>query len=142
MIEKSKELVSSIKLVNDRLNFIGQIDNNEPISIDYIPPFGDNLGYTSLELFLFSLTSCLGSTVLIFLRRMNKGIEKFEITSKGFRKEEHPTGFKEIHIKIKLESADIEEKDMKKAIQMSESYCPVLDMVKGNIKTIINFEIN
>jgi len=141
MTEKSKELVSSIKLVNDKLNFIGNTGNNEPISIDYIPPLGDNLGYTSLELLLLSLTSCLGSSILTFLRKMNKTIKNFEIKSKGLRKEEHPTGFKEIHIEIKLESENTEEKELRKVIQMSETYCPVLDMVKGNVQTIISFEI-
>lgn len=56
MTDKSKELNSSIKLVNNKLHFIGSVDNNEPISIDYIAPLGDDLGYTSLELLLLSLS--------------------------------------------------------------------------------------
>ena len=45
MIDKSKELNTSIRLVNNRLNFIGTAGENEPVSIDYILPLGDNLGY-------------------------------------------------------------------------------------------------
>ena len=142
MINKSKELVSSIKLVNDKLNFIGKVDNNDPISIDYISPLGDNLGYTSLELFLLSLTSCLGSTLLIFLRRMNKIIESFEINATGFRKEDHPTGFKNINIEIIIKSNNTEEEEVNKVLKMSESYCPVLDMIKGNVETQVSFIIN
>ena len=63
MTDKSKELHSSIELVNEKVNFIGKADNNEPISIDYTPPIGDNLGYTSLELFLLSIRRGNSGTV-------------------------------------------------------------------------------
>jgi uncharacterized OsmC-like protein len=100
MTDKSKELVSTIKLVNDKLHFMGEIENNVPVSIDYIPPFGDNSGYTSLELFLLSLTSCVGSAVLLFLRKMGKKITSCEIKARGVRHQEHPTGFSTIFIDI------------------------------------------
>jgi len=63
MSDKSKELNSSIRLVNDKLHFIASIGANEPVSIDYTPPLGDDLSYTSLELLLLSLSSCVGSSV-------------------------------------------------------------------------------
>ena len=139
MTDKSKELTSTVKLVNDRLNFSGSVEENSPISIDYIPPLGDNLGYTSLELLLLSLSSCLGSAMLLFLRRMQKTISKFEITAKGLRNEDHPTGFKSILMTIHLKSPDVNEADLKKVIGLAEDkYCPVWSMVKGNI--VINFE--
>ena len=68
MSDKSKELTASIKLLNEKLHFEGVVDGNEPVSIDYTPPLGDNLGYTSLELLLLSLSSCMGSAILTFLR--------------------------------------------------------------------------
>lgn len=142
MINKSKELTTTIKLVNDRLNFIGTVGENTPISIDYIPPIGDNLGYTSLELFLLSLTSCLGSAVLTFLRKMNKAITNCEINATGTRRVEHPTGFKEINVDIKLESENISENEMLKVIKMSEeTYCPVISMIKGNVNIKVNYKI-
>ena len=102
MPDKSKELNVSLKLINDKLHFEGNVAGNEPISIDYIPPLGDNLGYTSLELLLLSLSSCLGSSILPFLRRMKKTITGLEIKTKGIRKEEHPTAFKTIHILLNI----------------------------------------
>ena len=81
MIDKSKQLTASLNLVNDRLLFEGQVEGNSPIAIDYIPPFGDNLGYTSLELMLLSLSSCVGTALLVFLRRQGKVIEHFSIKS-------------------------------------------------------------
>jgi putative redox protein len=140
MTDKSKELTSSVKLINDKLNFLGIVEGNTPISIDYISPLGDNLGYTSLELLLISLSTCLGSAVLVFLRKMQKKISEFEITAKGMRKEDHPTGFKSILIEIYLKSPDVNEADLKKVIALAEDkYCPVWAMIKGNVMINFNF---
>jgi len=141
-IDKSKELNVSVFLINDKLHFNGTVEKNEPISIDYIPPLGDGLGYTSLELMLLSLSSCMGSAVLTFLRKMNKTISSFEIHSKGIRKEEHPTGFKTVILEIIIKSSDVTEDDLNKVIKLSEeTYCPVWSMLKGNVELIINQNI-
>lgn len=142
MVDKSKEVYSSVKLVNDRLHFMGTVDGNDPVSIDYIAPLGDNLGYTSLELLLLSLTSCVGSSVLTFLRRMNKTILDCEITAKGLRREEHPTGFKSILVEILIKSPDVTDQEMIKMIALAEDkYCPVYSMIKGNTDVHTDFKI-
>jgi putative redox protein len=120
MMDKSKELNASVTLVNDKLHFKTKVGENEPISIDYTPPLGDNLGYTSLELFLLSLSSCIGSSVLTFLRKMRKTITGFEIHSRGIRREEHPTCFKTILLTIVLKSSDTSVEDLKKVVKLSE----------------------
>jgi putative redox protein len=143
MMDKSKEVNATLNLINDRLNFSGNVEGNQQISIDYIPPLGDNLGYTSLELLLLSLSSCVGSSVLTFLRRMKKTINEFEIDSKGIRKEEHPTGFKSIFLIIKISSPDVTEEDLNKVIKLTEeTYCPVWSMIKGNVEVNINYTIS
>lgn len=142
MSDKSKELCVSVCLINEKLHFRGNADDNDPISIDYTPPLGDNLGYTSLELLLLSLSSCVGSSVLTFLRKMKKTISGFDISVKGIRKEEHPTCFKNIFLTINLRSCDTTEDDLKKVIKLSEeTYCPVWAMFKGNVDIEVNYKI-
>jgi len=142
MTDKSEELIASITLVNDKLHFKSTVGENEPVSIDYIPPLGDNDGYTSLELFLLSLSSCVGSSVLTFLRKMRKTITGCVIHSRGFRREEHPTCFKSILLTINLKSTDTTEEDLKKVIKLSEdTYCPVWAMIKGNVEVEIQYNI-
>jgi putative redox protein len=139
IIDKSKEVSASLVLVNDRLHFEGLADQNQPVSIDYTPPLGDNLGYTSLELLLLSLSSCIGSSVLTLLRKMRKTVTSFEIDSRGIRKQEHPTAFKTIILDIKLSSPDTSTDDILKVIKLSEdTYCPVWSMMKGNVEVLIN----
>lgn len=135
IIDKTKELQTSLILINDRLHFNGKVSGNSEISIDYIPPLGDNLGYTSLELLLLSLSSCLGSAVLLFLRRMKKEISGFEINSKGIRREEHPLGFKKIIMNVNIKSINVTSDDFEKVLKMAEEkYCPVWAMLKGNVE--------
>ncbi len=142
MTDKSKEISASVTLVNERLHFEGKVEGNNPISIDYIPPFGDNLGYTSLELLLLSFSSCLGSAMLIFLRKMQKSITNFEITAKGIRNEEHPTGFKSIQVEIHIQSSNVSKDDLNKVIVLAEDkYCPVWAMMKGNVEINFKYEI-
>jgi putative redox protein len=141
-INKTKELTTTLKLINDRLKFSGIVESNAPVSIDYIPPLGDNQGYTSLELLLLSLSSCIGSAVLVFLRKMQKTITGMEIHAKGTRNEDHPTGFKSIFIQIQLNSPDVNESELKKVIGLAEDkYCPVWAMIKGNVIITFNYNI-
>lgn len=142
MIDKSKELNASICLVNEKLHFKATVGENDPVSIEYTPPLGDNLGYTSLELLLLSLSSCIGSSVLTFLRKMKKTITGFEIQSRGLRKEEHPTCFKTIFLTINLKSSDTTAEDMNKVLKLSEeTYCPVWALLKGNVEVDIEYNI-
>lgn len=140
--DKSKTLTASIRLLNEKLHFEGSVEGNASISIDYTPPLGDNLGYTSLELFLLSFSSCAGSAILVLLRKMNKIIDKFDITSVGQRKESHPTGFSSIAMQVNIKSKNLNADEMEKVIGMIDSICPVLSMLDKNINTTINFEIH
>ncbi len=138
-IDKSKQLSVSLNLVNDKLHFMGTTEFNAPISIDYIPPLGDNLGYTSLELFLLSFSSCVGSAVLVLLRNMGKKISGFEIRASGDRKEQHPTCFSTITLELVLISSHVTEAEFEKVIGLAdEKLCPVWAMIKGNVDVTIN----
>lgn len=141
-INKSIQLETHIKLVNERLKFITDVEGNEPFMIDYVPPLGDNSGYTSLELLLLSFSSCLGSAILVLLRKMKKTIVGMEISSNGIRKETHPTGFSTIFIEIRLKSPNTSSSDMSKVLEISEEQlCPVWSMIKGNVEVKVQYSI-
>ncbi len=132
----------SLNNLNDKLHFNGVSGKNEPISIDYIPPLGDGLGYTSLELLLLSLSSCVASTILAFLRKMGKTITGTNVSAIGNRKTEHPTGFESIKIELNIQSNDLTNNEMDKVIQQSEElYCPVWSMLKGNVDIVVDYKI-
>ena len=139
--DKTQELTAELTLQNDRMHFIGSVEGKPSISIDYIPPLGDNLGYTSLELLLLSLASCFGSSLAVLLRRSGKTITSLNLRALGKRRSTHPTGFERITIYLELVSPDITIADVEKLIPLIEgSLCPVYSMIKGNVE--LGYETN
>jgi putative redox protein len=136
-------LEASLSLVNSKLHITGQAGNFEPIDTDYIPPYGDGMGYMPLQLFLISFGACVAGSVLTILRRMQKNIGFFDMKIIGMRRTEHPTSFSEITAEYIITSKDITEADVRKALALSEqSFCPVWAMIKGNVevKSIITIK--
>jgi putative redox protein len=73
---------------------------------------------------------------------MKKTITFCEIHSHGFRREEHPTGFKKVIVDLSIGSPDVTDSDMAKVIKLSEdTYCPVWSMLKGNVDIEIRYVI-
>lgn len=142
MKQNINELEIRIEYLNDRLYSKGISSNNKPILMDYVPPLGDNLGYTSLELLLLSLSSCITNTMIIFLRKMRKDINVVSVIAKGVRKSEHPTGFKAIQIELIIKSGDLTNDIVDNVIKQSENqYCPVWSMLKGNVDVQVIYKI-
>jgi len=136
------QLYASVNLLNQKVKFEGTAGEKAPITIDYIPPIGDGEGYTSLELLLISLASCSGTTMVSLLRRMQKAVTGLKVNASGVRREQHPTGFKTIELQFIINSKDVTNEDVQKAVQLSEeSLCPVWAMVKNNVEITTKFEI-
>jgi putative redox protein len=139
VIIMSNELKASVSLINEKVKFKGTSGDKPEVILDYTPPLGDGEGYTSLELFLISLASCSGTSVIVLLRKMRKEVSGLKVNVKGNRREEHPTYFERIFLEFILESKDAEASDLDKAIKLSEeSICPVWNMIKNNVE--INYE--
>jgi putative redox protein len=135
-------LTTEIKLVNEKIHFMGKAKSNVPISIDYTSPIGDDLGYTSLELLLLSLSSCVGSSLALLLRKMNKTISGLKINAQGIRRTQHPTSFEKIILDIIISSNDVNNLAIEKALTIAEeSICPVWAMVKNNVEIVTNYTI-
>jgi putative redox protein len=127
----------SMELISDKVRFTGALRDNPPVTVDYTAPIGDGLGYTSLELFLMSLGTCVGSTVLLVLRKMRKTITGCTVTAQGTRRGEHPTCFARIVVEIVLHSPDVTEHDVQQALHIGEeTLCPVWAMIKGNVEVV------
>ena len=119
-------LTTEIKRVNQNIHFLGTAGSNPPISVDYPAPIGNGLGYTSLELLLLSLSTCVGSSISLLLKKMNKSITDLSIKANGTRRTVHPTCFEKIVLDIFITSNDIDNIAMDRALKLSEeSICPV-----------------
>jgi len=134
----------NLHTVNDKVKFTADSRNNPEITIDYFSPIGNGEGYTSLELLLLSLSSCIGSTLLTILRAIiHKNVDSLKVTAKGVVRDEHPKAFSHIQLEMLFKSQDVEEADLKKALVMAEEkLCPVWNMLKGNVEISVSYVIN
>jgi putative redox protein len=138
----AEPLTVQINLTNNKLRFESTLRDNDTIVSDYIPPLGDGHGYMPLELFLVSLATCSGGTIVSLLRKKRKTVTAFTMRVEGFRREEHPTIFEKIVLHCELVSQDATDEDMRRCIELTEEkYCPVWAMIKGNVEVVCEFHI-
>lgn len=122
-----------VEAVNHRMRFEAQADEHPVIVLDYTPPYGDDGGYTPLELILISLATCLASTVRVVLdSRLNLKVRALRAEADGLRRERHPTSFERITLRLFV-AADLTAERLQAVVQEScERICPVFDLLKGN----------
>jgi putative redox protein len=114
------------------------------VQIDYIPPFGEDNGFTPLELLMVSLASCSGHTVQLLLQKMGKTIEQLEVLANGTRRmDEHPTIITDINLQFNLKGDKIDVPSVEKAINMAaEELCPVWAMLNNNVTITWKYSIS
>ena len=140
----SEPLEVSVELINQKVQFRGVSKTNpdHPIIMDYIPPLGDGQGYAGLELLLMSLAGCSSTAIVVLLRRMGKSISGFSVNAQGIKRDQPPIKFEKILLEFSIHSQDATEKDVQKAIDLSEeSACPVWAMLKNNVEVHTEFQI-
>jgi putative redox protein len=136
------QLEVTVNSTNQKLGYIGVLRSYPPIPIDYIPPLGDGQGYTPLELVLMSLAACSGGAIGFLLREMGKTISGVKVNAKGIRREQRPTTFQTIFLEFILDSKDVKDNDIQKAIQQAEeSVCLVWQLLKNNVEIRTKYKI-
>jgi putative redox protein len=136
-------LEANIRLMNDKMLLSSTSPGRNEIITDYFPPYGDEGGYYPSELFLISLGTCAGGTILSLLRRFGKTIDAYCIKMLGALRDEHPKGFHKITMEFWITSPDAAMEDCEKASMLAEKkYCPVWAMIKGNVLVEAVFHIS
>jgi len=138
----NNQLEVNLRLVNQKVQFIGVSESNldHPLTLDYLPPLGDGLGFRGLELFLMSFTGCVSTAMVYLLRKMGKEISSFQVKANGIRRE-NPLSLQAIHLKVTLESMDAVESDLQSVIKQAEEISPVWLVLKNNVEVMIGYEI-
>ncbi len=134
-------LEASVVLKNGRMLFEGE-SGGHTVMTDYVPPYGDGQGFTSLQLFLVSLSSCLGGTITFLAKSMGKEVKELTIGATGTRREQHPLCFDMIALNVRVVSADMDDETMQKILASAEEkICPVMAMIKGNVTVNTTYQI-
>jgi putative redox protein len=128
-------LRTTATLISRKVKFECTSRDNPAVIVDYTAPIGEGEGYTSLELFLVSLSTCAGSSVALLLRKQGFTLTGLVVTATGERREQHPTCFETVDLLFDITSPDVTSEAVNKALMLSEqSICPVWAMVKGNVR--------
>ena len=114
------------------ITFAGKTDSNHWVVMDGPEEFGgSNAGIRPKELLLLSLGGCTGSDVVSILTKKRVKLEGFEINIESDVSDEHPQVFTKMNIEYVFYANDISEKDVERAIELSQTkYCGVTKMLE------------
>ena len=130
----STQISVTVGNLQGKVHLTGRGHTPHEVQIDYIPPFGEDDGFMSLELLLISLARCSGHAVLLLLRKMGMTVNGLEVGATGTRRDEHPTMITDVELDFRLQGEGLDVASVEKAIQLAEeTYCPVWAMLKGNV---------
>ncbi len=125
------------------ITFIGKTDSNNWITMDGPENFyGSNAGIRPKELILLSLAGCTGSDVVAILQKKKVNLKGFEINITAEQQEEHPQVYTKIHLDFVLYGKNISEKDVERAIELSQTkYCSVTVMLQKAVEITHKYKI-
>ena len=134
-----KAVVKHIKGVT----FLGKSDSNHWITMDGPESFGgSDAGTRPKELLLIALGGCTGSDVITILQKKKVQISNFEMNISADVVEEHPQVFTKINVEYVFHGKDIQEKDVERAIELSQTkYCSVTHMLNKAMEITHSFKI-
>ena len=125
------------------ITFVGKTDSNHWITMDGPESFGgSDAGIRPKELILLSLAGCTGSDVVAILQKKKIDLKGFEINIKAEQQEAHPQVFTKIHLEFLFYGKNIAEKDVERAIELSQTkYCSVTVMLQKAVEITHSFKI-
>ena len=131
-----------VKHING-VTFLGKSDSNHWVTMDGPESFGgSDAGTRPKELLLIALGGCTGSDVITILQKKKVQISNFEMNISADVAEEHPQVFTKINVEYVFHGKDIQEKDVERAIELSQTkYCSVTHMLNKAMQITHSFKI-
>ena len=91
-------------------------------------------GSSPMELVLMGVAGCTAVDVILVMEKKRVNVTGFEINISGERADEHPKRYTHIHIEYVLTGTGIRERDVERAIQLSEEkYCSAIGSLNATV---------
>jgi putative redox protein len=131
-----------IKQING-ISFAAKSDSNHWVVMDGPEESsGSNAGVRPKELLLMGLGGCTGSDIVNILKKKRIQVDDFEMNITAEVSDEHPKVFTSIHIDFVFYGENIPEKDVERAIELSQTkYCSVTKMLENAIEITHAYKI-
>lgn len=132
----------NLELKNQKVKFVGVSASNQdnPITIDYLPPLGDGEGFLGLELLVMSFAGCVSTAIVGLLRRQGKNISSYKMKAAGIKKET-PLSLEKISFEITIESDNTNEDELIKTLKMAGDISPVWIAIKNNVEVVYDYKL-
>lgn len=118
-------------------------DSNHWIPMDAAPAVGgSDAASRPLELLLMGLGGCTSMDVISILKKMRVPLDDYEMEIEAERASEHPKVFTKINTKFIFYGKGIREKNVERAIELSETvYCSASEMLRKTAEITTTYEI-
>ncbi|RLD15470.1 MAG: osmotically inducible protein OsmC [Caldiserica bacterium] len=123
---------------NGGMEFVGTTPSGHKVLVDSTPDKGGgDKGPRPMELLIVGLAGCTAMDVIFILRRMREKVQEFKVEIDTEREESHPKVYKSIHIKYLFKGENLSEKNIKRAIDLSQDvYCSASATFKRSGATV------
>ncbi len=95
-----------------------------------------------MELMLMGIAGCASMDVISIMKKRRADLQEYTVYAEADRRKEHPRIFTDIHLRYIFKGSGIKEKDVDRAIRLSEEkYCSAMGMIKDIVNITSSYEI-
>ena len=124
------------------LRFTGVNSDGNSTTMDATDVQGRPAGVTPMQLLLMGLGGCTGIDIVNILAKQHQNLSALTMSITGERRSEAPRYYESIHVEYVLKVSDLEERKIRRAIQLSEEkYCSVRAMLKDKARITSSYKI-
>ena len=124
-------------------SFIAESDSGHAVVMDGSPELGGrNLGVRPMEMLLMGMGGCTAFDVVMILKKARQDIVDVVAEMQATRSDSVPKVFTEIHVHFIVKGRGLNEKQVKRAVDLSaEKYCSASIMLGKTASITHDFEI-
>lgn len=131
-----------IKWIED-VTFMAESGSGHAIVMDGPPNSGGrNLGVRPMEMILLGLGGCTASDIVTILKKARQSVADCIVELEATRANKPPRVFTHIHIKYIVTGHGLEEKKVRRAIDLStQKYCSATIMLRQAVEITHDYEV-
>lgn len=124
-------------------SFVAESESGHAIVMDGSPEFGGrNLGVRPMEMLLMGMGGCTAFDVVMILNKARQDIVDVVVEMQATRADAVPKVFTEIHVHFIVKGRELNEKQVKRAVELSaEKYCSASIMLGKTASITHDYEI-
>ncbi len=127
----------------EAVSFMAEAESGHAIVMDGSPDYGGrNLGVRPMEMLLMGMGGCTAFDVVMILNKARQNIVDVEVELSATRADSVPKVFTDIHVHFIVKGRELNEKQVKRAVELSaEKYCSASIMLGKTANITHDFEI-